>query len=61
MITISQNNQTPVFALTDKMFGHVGTVLDQDIAKRDEFQHTFSDLADRILALVRNASSDPAI
>jgi cellulose biosynthesis protein BcsQ len=61
MITISQNNQTPVFALTEKMFGHVGTVLDQDIAKRDEFQRTFSDLADRILVLIRNASGDSAV
>lgn len=54
MITVSQNNQTPVFALTKDMFGHEGAVLDQDIAKRDEFQKTFSDLADRVLALVAN-------
>jgi cellulose biosynthesis protein BcsQ len=54
MITISQNNQTPVFALTKEMFGHEGAVLDQDIEKRDEFRKTFTDLADCVLALVAN-------
>ncbi|MGB8343226.1 MAG: AAA family ATPase [Chthoniobacterales bacterium] len=52
MITISQDHQTPVFALTQEMFGHEGAVLDQDITKRDEFRQTFSDLADRVVSLV---------
>jgi hypothetical protein len=37
------------------MLGHVGTVLAQDINKRDEFRKTFDALADRIVALVRHA------
>jgi hypothetical protein len=55
LITASQNHQTPVFALSEAMLGHVGTVLAQDINKRDEFRKTFDALADRIVALVRHA------
>jgi cellulose biosynthesis protein BcsQ len=55
MITISQTHQTPVFALTEAMFNHVGSVLDQDLAKRDEFKTAFSNLADRVIALAQNA------
>jgi hypothetical protein len=53
LMTASQNNQTPVFALTDEMMGHVGTVLQQDIIKRDEFRKTFADLADRVIILAK--------
>ncbi len=38
LITASQTHQTPVFALTKEMLGHVGTVLEQDLKKRDEFR-----------------------
>jgi cellulose biosynthesis protein BcsQ len=55
MITISQTHQTPVFALTDEMFGHVGKVLEQDKIKRDEFRTTFSNLGDRVIALAKYA------
>jgi cellulose biosynthesis protein BcsQ len=55
LIAASQNNQTPVFALTEAMLGHVGTVLEQDLAKRDEFKTSFSQLADRVIALVKHA------
>lgn len=51
----SQSHKTPVFALTDPMFGHVGTVLDQDRAKRDQFHGLFSELADRVIALAAHA------
>lgn len=47
----SQSHKTPVFALTDDMFGHVGTVLKQDKIKRAEFHDIFSNLADRVIAL----------
>lgn len=47
----SQSHRTPVFALTDSMFGHVGNVLDQDRIKRDQFHDLFSQLADRVIAL----------
>ena len=48
----SQSHRTPVFALTDEMFGHVGTVLVQDRLKRDQFHGLFSELADRVVALI---------
>ncbi len=51
----SQSNRTPVFALTDTMFGHVGKVLDQDRVKRDEFHVLLSQLADRVIALAAHA------
>jgi cellulose biosynthesis protein BcsQ len=60
IITVSQEHQTPVFALTQQMFGHEGAVLEQDLTKRDEFQRTFSQLADRVIALT-NAAGDPAV
>jgi cellulose biosynthesis protein BcsQ len=47
----SQTNKTPVFALTDDMFGHVGTVLEQDRVKREQFCEIFSNLADRVIFL----------
>ena len=51
LIATSQTHQTPVFALTDEMFGHAGTVLEQEQAKRAEFQNIFEMLADRIIML----------
>lgn len=51
----SQAHKTPVFALTDTMFGHVGTVLKQDQSKRDEFYALFSLLADRVINLTAHA------
>ena len=55
LITASQNHQTPVFALTEAMLGHVGTILAQDLAKRDEFHKSFGELADRVIALSAHA------
>jgi len=51
LITASQNHQTPVFALEDHMFGHVGTVLQQDILKREEFRTVFEKMADHVIAI----------
>jgi len=51
LVATSQSHKTPVFALTDPMFGHVGTVLEQDRLKRDQFHGLFSKLADRVIAL----------
>lgn len=55
LVATSQSNKTPVFALSDKMFGHVGKVLEQDQIKRDQFHGLFSELADRVIALSANA------
>jgi len=51
LIATSQSHRTPVFALTDKMVGHVGQVLEQDQKKRQEFHDIFSQLADRVITL----------
>lgn len=51
----SQSHKTPVFALTDAMFGHVGKVLEQDKVKRNEFHTFFSELADRVIVLAAHA------
>ncbi len=51
LITKSQEYRTPVFALSDAQLGHVGKVLETDVAKRDEFAGVFGELADRVLAL----------
>lgn len=51
----SQTHKTPVFALTDAMLNHVGTVLAQDQAKRAEFHAIFSQLADGVIELSRHA------
>jgi hypothetical protein len=50
----SQTHKTPVFALSDAMFGHVGTVLAQDRLKRNQFHALFSELADRVVLLAPN-------
>lgn len=55
LITASQNNQTPVFALKEDMLGHVGTVLAQDLKKRDDFRRTFDSLADHVISMARHA------
>lgn len=55
LITASQNYQTPVFALDQSMLGHVGTVLAQDIVKRDEFKTVFEKLADHVIAIAKYA------
>lgn len=54
LIATSQNNKTPVFALSDNMFGHVGAVLDQDREKRAEFNQIFELLANRVISLTTN-------
>jgi cellulose biosynthesis protein BcsQ len=51
----SQSHRTPVFALSDAMFGHVGNVLEQDRVKRGEFHGLFSNLADRVITLAGHA------
>ncbi len=55
LIATSQTHQTPIFALEDSMFGHTGTVLEQDKAKRDEFRQIFKCLAKRVTDLAKNA------
>jgi hypothetical protein len=52
LITASQDHRTPVFALSDDQIGQVGTVLIQNQKKRTEFNKTFSDFAEKVIALI---------
>ncbi|MHC5824276.1 MAG: hypothetical protein ACYT04_52680, partial [Nostoc sp.] len=51
LIALSQEYNTPVYALTLKQLNQKGKVLDNNQAKQEEFKKTFSDLADKIIAL----------
>lgn len=51
LIATSQEHKTPVFALEDNMFGHVGAVLEQDRAKKAEFDEIFTEMANRVIEL----------
>jgi hypothetical protein len=51
LIALSQEHQTPVFALTAEQLGWQGTVLDQAQEKQQKFKDIFSDLADKVIGL----------
>ncbi|MEH2164234.1 MAG: AAA family ATPase [Nostoc sp.] len=51
LIALSQEHRTPVYALTPEQLNQKGKVLDNNQAKQEEFKKTFSDLADKIIAL----------
>jgi cellulose biosynthesis protein BcsQ len=56
LIALSQENQTPVFALTASQIGHTGVVLGQTEKARDQFLAVFEDLADKVIGLTDHAS-----
>ncbi|MCC5630992.1 AAA family ATPase [Nostoc sphaeroides CHAB 2801] len=51
LIALSQEHSTPIYALTPEQLDQKGKVLDNNQAKQEEFKKTFSDLADKIIAL----------
>lgn len=51
LIALSQEHSTPVYALTPQQLGQTGVVLENNQKKQDEFKRTFSELADKIIAL----------
>ncbi|MEH2131348.1 MAG: AAA family ATPase [Nostoc sp.] len=51
LIAISLGHSTPVYALTSEQFNQKGIVLEANQRKQNEFRETFSDLADKIIAL----------
>lgn len=51
LIAISQEHGTPVYELTPQQLGQNGIVLENNQRKQEEFRRTFSDLADKIIAL----------
>ncbi len=51
LIALSQEHRTPVYDLTPQQLKQTGKVLDNNQKKQEEFRQTFSDLADKIIAL----------
>ena len=58
LIATSQDAQTPVFALATEQIGRTGIVLQQVEAQRDSLCDLFSDLADKVICLTNDASSN---
>lgn len=56
LIALSQEHRTPVYALTSQQLGQTGIVWEQNKKKQEEFRQTFSDLADKIIALSSESS-----
>jgi cellulose biosynthesis protein BcsQ len=53
LIALSQEHQTPVFALTNKQVGQAGAVWDQTKASMKTFENAFADCAKKIFALTQ--------
>jgi cellulose biosynthesis protein BcsQ len=51
LIALSQEHRTPVYELSTQQLGQRGIVLKNNQKKQVEFKQTFSDLADKIIAL----------
>jgi cellulose biosynthesis protein BcsQ len=51
LIALSQEHRTPIYDLTPQQLRQRGKVLDNNQQKQKEFRKTFSDLADKIVAL----------
>lgn len=51
LIALSQEHRTPIYALTPEQLKQVGVVLKQNKKKQEEFQETFSQLAEKIIGL----------
>jgi cellulose biosynthesis protein BcsQ len=56
LIALSQEHRTPVYELTPQQLGQGGVVLKNNQKKQEEFRKTFSDLADKIIALSSESS-----
>jgi cellulose biosynthesis protein BcsQ len=51
LIAKSQEHRTPVYDLTPQQLNQTGVVLENNQEKQKEFRKTFSDLADKVIAL----------
>ncbi|MDF2388219.1 AAA family ATPase [Nostoc ellipsosporum NOK] len=56
LIALSQQHRTPVYDLTPEQLKQKGVVLETNQKKQDEFRKTFSDLADKIIALTSTSN-----
>lgn len=52
LIAKSQENCTPVFALTEEQLGGTGSVLENWTESRDSFNQQFTDLTNKIIAMI---------
>jgi len=57
LIALSQEHRTPVYDLTPQQLRQKGIVLEKNQQKQEEFRQTFSDLADKIIALSSESST----
>jgi len=57
LIALSQEHRTPVYELTSEQLRQTGIVLENNQKKQEEFRQTFSDLADKIIALSSESST----
>jgi cellulose biosynthesis protein BcsQ len=57
LIALSQEHRTPVYDLTPQQLRQTGIVLERNQKKQEEFKQTFSDLADKIIALSSETSA----
>ncbi len=58
LITISQEKQTPVYALTDEQIGQSGAVLTQTKAAQDTFKEIFLGLGEKVVQLTSHANGN---
>lgn len=56
LIALSQKHRTPVYDLTPEQLKQKGIVLESNQKKQEEFRKTFSDLADKIIALTSTST-----
>lgn len=57
LISLSWLHRTSIYDLTPQMFGQRGVVLETYQRKQEEFRQTFSNLADKIIALSSESSA----
>jgi hypothetical protein len=55
LIALSQKHKVPIFALSDKQLGHVGTVLENTKKSMKRFFDIYSSGADLIIKILDNA------
>jgi cellulose biosynthesis protein BcsQ len=56
LIALSQEHRTPVYELTPEQLRQTGIVLANNQKKQEEFRETFSNLADKIIALTSTST-----
>ncbi|MBO3459888.1 AAA family ATPase [Aetokthonos hydrillicola Thurmond2011] len=56
LIALSHQHRTPIYDLKPEQLGQRGIVLNNNQSKQEEFRETFSDLADKIIALTSTST-----